>query len=249
MQDSGPPESGAAKGEVVMIAGEPVSKSYELATQQCKETVASIVKECRRTNRKHYDHDSVTQDVSMDDIFSLERRNTEKGERRSYDPVPASSKRVGVIFENPQFFMDEAIPSEVLQGRVGNCWLISSLCALGNQPDLIAKLCVARDEKIGVYGFVFFRDGEWISEVIDDFLYLSMPDYDSSIIERRLLAEVQKGPGSDDDTTEETYRKLYQVCPCPIWIFQCAALLITSDNSGALYFGNPKIRMRHGFRC
>lgn len=28
------------------------------------------------------------------------------------------------------------------------------------------KICVARDEECGVYGFVFFRDGEWISTVV-----------------------------------------------------------------------------------
>jgi hypothetical protein len=39
------------------------------------------------------------------------------------------------------------------------------------------KVCVAMDEECGVYGFVFFRDGEWIYVVIDDNLYLSQSDF------------------------------------------------------------------------
>jgi hypothetical protein len=41
------------------------------------------------------------------------------------------------------------------------------------------KICVARDEECGVYGFVFYRDGEWIWTVVDDNLYLSAPDFDA----------------------------------------------------------------------
>lgn len=41
------------------------------------------------------------------------------------------------------------------------------------------KICVARDEECGVYGFVFFRDGEWISTVVDDNLFLVSPDFDA----------------------------------------------------------------------
>lgn len=45
---------------------------------------------------------------------------------------------------------------------------------------------MARDEQVGVYGFVFHRDGEWFSEIIDDKLYLKRPDYDESFIERMI---------------------------------------------------------------
>lgn len=51
---------------------------------------------------------------------------------------------------------------------------------------MIERVCVARDEQVGVYGFVFHRDGEWFSEIIDDKLYLKKPDYDESFIERML---------------------------------------------------------------
>ena len=46
--------------------------------------------------------------------------------------------------------------------------------------DLIERVCIARDEEVGVYGFVLYRDGEWISVIVDDNLYLRKPDYEDS---------------------------------------------------------------------
>lgn len=49
---------------------------------------------------------------------------------------------------------------------------LSALMAVSAKKELIDRLCVARDEMVGVYGFVFYRDGEWVPIVIDDKLYL-----------------------------------------------------------------------------
>lgn len=34
---------------------------------------------------------------------------------------------------------------------------------------------MAHDQDVGVYGFVFYRDGEWVSEIVDDFVSFSSP--------------------------------------------------------------------------
>lgn len=61
------------------------------------------------------------------------------------------------IFEKPQFYIEGATASDVRQGNDGDCWFLSALCALGNKEGLIDRVCVARDEKVGVYGFVFHQ--------------------------------------------------------------------------------------------
>ena len=63
------------------------------------------------------------------------------------------------IFENPVFFEEGASASDVRQGFNGDCWFLSALCALCNKKGLVDKICVARDEEVGVYGFVFHRGG------------------------------------------------------------------------------------------
>jgi hypothetical protein len=50
---------------------------------------------------------------------------------------------------------------------------------LSSKPDLLKNLCVEQDEKVGIYGFVFHRDGKWFSEIVDDTLFLRKEDYDA----------------------------------------------------------------------
>lgn len=81
---------------------------------------------------------------------------------------PQAVKRVVDIFDEPQFFVDGPTANDVRQGRDGDCWLMAALCTLSNKPGLIERCCVAHNQEVGVYGFVFHRDGEWFSEIIDD---------------------------------------------------------------------------------
>ncbi|POS70790.1 calpain family cysteine protease [Diaporthe helianthi] len=125
---------------------------------------------------------------------------------------PLAVKRVVDIFDEPKFFIDGPTSHDVRQGRDGDCWLMAALCTISNKPGLIEKCCVAHDQEVGVYGFVFHRDGEWFSEIIDDKLYLTKPDYDERCLERVLWEDRERV------NSEEAYRKIYQ------------------SNSGALYF-------------
>lgn len=81
---------------------------------------------------------------------------------------PLAVKRVVDIFDEPQFFIDGPTANDVRQGRDGDCWLMAALCTISNKPGLIERCCIAHDQEVGVYGFVFHRDGEWFSEIIDD---------------------------------------------------------------------------------
>ena len=73
-----------------------------------------------------------------------------------------------------------------------------------------------RDENVGVYGFVFHRDGEWIFTVVDDKLYLSVPDYDESLYEKVNWLQI---PNRQD--AEEEYRKVYQTGSRALYFAQC----------------------------
>lgn len=94
--------------------------------------------------------------------------NKNRGQWPGREFTPESVKRVGDIFDDPKFYIDGATANDVRQGRDGDCWLMAALCTLGNKPGLIERVCVAHNQDVGVYGFVFHRDGEWFSEIIDD---------------------------------------------------------------------------------
>jgi hypothetical protein len=75
-------------------------------------------------------------------------------------------RRITQTFSNPQFFVDGADESDVVQGDLGDCWLLSGIATVASMPELIEKVCVARDEKVGVYGFIFQHDGIWRDVIV-----------------------------------------------------------------------------------
>jgi len=159
---------------------ESVSLSYEGAVQRCKAKVEAIRQECHRLNQKYRDQ--------LFDVNYLDTIQALDGSRLASMTGPCDSerqlpvKRVNEIFADPQFFIDGATADDVVQGEGGDCWFLAALMSISAKPELIMRLCVARDERCGVYGFVFFRDGEWIYEVIDDRLFLRVSDEDELLI-------------------------------------------------------------------
>ena len=61
------------------------------------------------------------------------------------------------IFDEPRFYIGGATANDVRQGNDGDCWFMSALATISNKEELIQRVCVARDEQVGVYGFVFHR--------------------------------------------------------------------------------------------
>ncbi|KAH6885761.1 hypothetical protein B0T10DRAFT_83787 [Thelonectria olida] len=118
-------------------------------------------------------------------------------------PRPGSVHRLSWIFENPQFTVDGFSGTDIKQGATGDCWWLAALATIAHRKDLMNKICVERDEECGVYGFVFNRDGEWISTVIDDNLYLKDRDfgYESDIYDstgkKARIHKKQKQTGSE----------------------------------------------------
>ena len=177
------------------------------------------------------DKSAATDDSPEEDTvqFDVTQRGTSTGGPISWgnvQPVPPPSfggdgdegppcvKRVGDIFDNPQFYIGGANVTDTRQGLEGDCWFISaigSLCVDTEVPHLVERVCPerARDEKCGVYGFVFNRDGEWISEIVDDKLYLRVPDYDDCDDDKRSVWD-SSHYRMDPELSREEFRKAYQ---------------------------------------
>ncbi|ERS97384.1 hypothetical protein HMPREF1624_06716 [Sporothrix schenckii ATCC 58251] len=172
--------------------------SYAEAAAQCRAKVAHIVKECRRINQKYRDpHFDLELDIQLDRRDCLESLSNvctinygpppsrSRGRRTPSVPLqpayiapnfnPQAVKRVPDIFDHPEFFIDGPT---------------------ANDPGLIERVCVAHDAAVGVYGFVFHRDGEWFSEIIDD--------------KDRVRVN-----------SEEAYRKIYQSNSGALYFAQC----------------------------
>ncbi|KAJ5089923.1 Alpha/beta hydrolase fold-3 [Penicillium argentinense] len=194
-----------------VIQGHEAVKSYEQARRECRKSVERIVKECERVNQKYTDPHF---DIELD-LKSGLRHYLDGLDKVNEEMRPRGVKRVTEIFENPQFFVNGPTASDVRQGYDGDCWLMAALCTMGNKEGLIEKICVARNEKIGIYGFVFYRDGEWQQCIVDDKLYLRAADYDESIDERPLWDDINR------TDTEEEYRRVWQTGSRALYFAQC----------------------------
>ncbi|KAL4895374.1 hypothetical protein BDV59DRAFT_173792 [Aspergillus ambiguus] len=194
-----------------VVRAQDAGKSYEQASGECKRAVERIAKECRRLNQKYTDPHF---DIEVD-LKSGRRDYLDGLKKRTLEMLPRGVKRVTEIFEHPQFFVNGPTASDVRQGRDGDCWFMAALCTMGNKEQLIEKICVARDEKVGVYGFVFYRDGDWQQCIVDDKLYLRAADYDESVDERPVWDNITR------NDTEEEYRRVWQTGSRALYFAQC----------------------------
>ncbi|KAG7005793.1 hypothetical protein G7Y79_00018g046000 [Physcia stellaris] len=184
--------------------------SYDEAALACKKAVEKIAMECRRLNQKYRDQDfdieSDLKDKKRDCLDAIDIKSEDKAD-------PLSTKRVPDIFTNPQFYVNGASPSAVTQGPLGDCWLMTAITCISNIEGLIERVCVARDEVTGVYGFVFHRDGEWFHTIIDDKLYIAVPDwYEATWTQKNTFAQIynsRDGECKFRDALQRGSRALY----------------------------------------
>ncbi|KAG5649945.1 hypothetical protein H0H81_001370 [Sphagnurus paluster] len=146
-----------------------VTAELEKAIEECRAKVRRIVKECRARNLKFRDVEFDLENDQYRCLHGLDFPATGKY-------VPSDVQRVTQIFDNPQFFVDGADSNDIIQGKLGDCWFLSALATVSTAKGLVEKFC--RDEQVGVYGFIFFRDNSWVNVVIDDMLYTSVPKWE-----------------------------------------------------------------------
>ncbi|KAF5004726.1 hypothetical protein FDECE_8795 [Fusarium decemcellulare] len=194
---------------------------YARAAAECRRRVEKIVDECKRVNMRYrdlsWDLDWDFKNEKGDCLNSLDQQNYDLSSlslSSSEDKAPKAVKRVHQIFEQPTF-MERIQGDDIRQGNLSNCWLMAGLVALAGIPAAVKQSCVSYDTKIGVYGFVFYRDGEWIYSIVDDKLYLKSPCWDSPSTHRDLLEQVGR------DGTETIYRKTYQTGSKSLFFGQC----------------------------
>ncbi|KAJ7122682.1 hypothetical protein C8R43DRAFT_45494 [Mycena crocata] len=152
--------------------------------EECRSHVARIARQCKARNLRYRDVDfdiENDQDRCLNGLVIAEVYN------------PSDVQRVTELFENPQFFAGSPYSNEIIQGqKCSNCWFISAMAATSTIKGLVEKYCVARDEQVGVYGFVFWRDVRWVSVIVDDLLYTAVPKYEELSLAEKALFQNDK---------------------------------------------------------
>ncbi|KAF2966294.1 hypothetical protein GQX73_g7248 [Xylaria multiplex] len=197
-----------------------LSVGYERAREECSRRVKKIIQECKRVNTRYRDPGfDLDWDLKMGRGHCLNYLGSSKFDMSNTrysttTSVPKSVKRVREIFDKPTFLKD-IDGADIKQGGLGDCWFIASLSALANVEGAVKRVCVEYDTRIGIYGFVFYRDGEWIYSIVDDKLYLTSPNWDSPSMQRDLMNQI------DRESPEKDYRKTYQTGSKALFFGQC----------------------------
>ena len=61
-------------------------------------------------------------------------------------------------------------PIEAIQGNLSNCYLISSLSALGAYPELLQRLLLGSIPNLGLHSVCLCVSGKWVEITLDDYL-------------------------------------------------------------------------------
>ncbi|KAG8156468.1 hypothetical protein KVR01_013702 [Diaporthe batatas] len=204
------PSSPTSASTSIERGNELLGAGYERAAEECRRRVRKIISECKRINSRYRDPGwDIDWDFKWEKGYCLNSLGSSRFkicDSNLASPsanIPKAVKRVHEIFKKPTF-MENILPGDIKQGNLGDCWLIASLTGLANVPGGIKRICVEYDTKIGIYGFVFYRDGEWIYSIVDDKLFLKSPCWDSKSMQREMLKQI------DREDVESVYRETYQ---------------------------------------
>ncbi|EEF38998.1 calpain, putative [Ricinus communis] len=112
-----------------------------------------------------------------------------------------------IVMENrpdscPCLFSGSANPSDVCQGRLGDCWFLSAVAVLTEVSQISEVIITPEYNEEGIYTVRFCIQGEWVPVVVDDWIPCESPG-------KPAFATSRKGNELWVSILEKAYAKLH----------------------------------------
>lgn len=88
---------------------------------------------------------------------------------------PAEIVKDGRVESHPCLFSGAANPSDVCQGRLGDCWFLSAVAVLTEVSRITEVIITPEYNEEGIYTVRFCIQGEWVPVVVDDWIPCEAP--------------------------------------------------------------------------
>ncbi|GIQ87217.1 peptidase C2, calpain family, partial [Kipferlia bialata] len=148
------------------------------------------------------------------------------------------------ISEEPCLFDEDIAPSDVKQGRVGNCWMCCQLSSAASEDGIHIRGSIYPEEvnPAGIYGVRVFKEGEWYMILIDDhlpvegdslvFMYSKNPNEFWSALFEKAFAKIS---GSYQDLSAGINRGLEPMTTITGYPMYTYALADSAENTELLW--------------
>ncbi|NXT21107.1 CAN13 protein, partial [Syrrhaptes paradoxus] len=81
-------------------------------------------------------------------------------------------KRPTELLRNPYLFLDGVSRFDIMQGEIGDCWMLAALGSLTLQKHFLENVLPKdqgfQEDYAGIFHFRFWQCGDWVDVVIDD---------------------------------------------------------------------------------
>ncbi|TYI34797.1 hypothetical protein ES332_A03G034500v1 [Gossypium tomentosum] len=108
----------------------------------------------------------------------------------------------GHLDSHPCLFSGAANPSDVCQGRLGDCWFLSAVAVLTEVLEISEVIITPEYNEEGIYTVRFCIQGEWVPVVVDDWIPCESPG-------KPAFATSRKGNELWVSILEKAYAKLH----------------------------------------
>jgi len=174
-EGSGRPDSASSTGSFLQprVQSRDMERLREEEEKEARDRWASIVAYCRREGEPFVDDSFPPSPRSL--YYSGDRPATEAEPSRESSGV-TQWLRPGQILAEGEPRLKWSVfrsprPSDISQGVLGNCWLLSALAVLAEREALVRRILVTKEPcKEGAYQIRLCKDGRWVTVLVDDLL-------------------------------------------------------------------------------